>query len=131
MPSKPTEPGSPQEWLARARSSLLLGKVAKTEEIYWEDLCYQLQQAVEKALKAVLLHHGVAFPYVHDIARLITLIQNAGIHFPDELYSAANLTGYAVETRYPGISEEVTEEEYWQALSVAEKVLNWAEKLVG
>ncbi|RMG29018.1 MAG: HEPN domain-containing protein [Methanobacteriota archaeon] len=130
MPPKRDEPGSPNEWLARAKSNLLLGKVDKTEGIYWEDLCFQLQQAVEKALKAVLRYNNIDFPYIHDIARLITLIQNAGIPWPDELSAAANLTEFAVETRYPGIAEEVTEEEYRQTVDIAEKVIEWAEKII-
>jgi HEPN domain-containing protein len=28
---------------------------------------HRLQQAAEKAIKALLIKHGVAFPYVHDM----------------------------------------------------------------
>jgi hypothetical protein len=34
-------------WLKRAESALALGLVAKTDEVFFEDLCFQLQQAVE------------------------------------------------------------------------------------
>jgi predicted nucleotidyltransferase len=37
------------------------------EEVYPEDLCFNAQQAAEKAIKALLIAHGVRFPYVHDI----------------------------------------------------------------
>jgi HEPN domain-containing protein len=46
---------SHDEWLKRARSSLGLAKSSGDESVYYEDLCFQAQQAVEKALKALLI----------------------------------------------------------------------------
>jgi HEPN domain-containing protein len=40
------------------------------------------------------------------------------------------LTGYAVETRYPGLSEDVTKEDYVQALELADRVVQWVESLL-
>jgi len=70
-------PNDPREWLNRARSNLSRAK-AKIPDAYLEDLCFDAQQAAEKAIKAVLLKKGVAFPYVHDLARLLTLLGEAG-----------------------------------------------------
>ena len=58
-------PEDPREWLNRARSNVLLAQ-AQREGIYLEDLCFNAQQAVEKAIKAVLMQRAVEFPYVHD-----------------------------------------------------------------
>ena len=63
-------PDDSREWLNRARSNLVLARTPG-EGIYLEDLCFNLQQATEKAIKALLIKHGVAFPYVHDIRRAI------------------------------------------------------------
>lgn len=63
-------PDDPREWLKRAKSALALAQVHE-EAIYFEDLCFQAQQAVEKAVKAVLIQRGVRFSYVHDIAELL------------------------------------------------------------
>jgi len=65
-------PEDPREWLNRAKSNLLLAR-ARRAEIYLEDLCFNAQQAAEKAIKALLIQRDVAFPYVHDIAQLLTL----------------------------------------------------------
>lgn len=43
---------------------------------------------------------------------------------------AAQLTDYAVEARYPGPVEPVTEEEYAEALQLAEAVVNWADQQI-
>ena len=62
-------PDDPREWLNRARSSLALAQT-RPHEAYLEDLCFEAQQAAEKAIKGLLIQQGVAFPYVHDLARL-------------------------------------------------------------
>lgn len=113
----------------RARSSLAQAR-HRIGEIYLEDLCFVAQQAAEKAIKAVLLHSGVRFPYVHDLAELVTLMERAGHMPPARVREASRLTRYAVETRYPGLSEPLTEEEYLEALAIAEAVVRWADELI-
>jgi hypothetical protein len=57
----------PREWLNRACSNLAMAK-SEMEGVYLEDLCFDAQQAAEKAIKALLIKMGVEFPYIHDIA---------------------------------------------------------------
>ena len=65
------------------------------------------------------------------IAKLLALLDDAGQAIPDALWEAATvLTPYAVETRYPGVTGSVTEDEYRQAVALAEKVVQWAEKIL-
>ncbi len=52
----------PQEWLNRARSNFIRAGQA-LEGVYLEDLCFDAQQSVEKAIKAVFIKHGIDFPY--------------------------------------------------------------------
>src|SRR5437667_12342415 len=88
-------PDDPREWLNRARSSLAKARGgAAFPEVYLEDLCFDAQQAAEKAIKAVLLHLGVRFPYVHDLALLLTLPEQAGQVLPEQVQAAAALTDY-------------------------------------
>jgi len=121
--------GTPAEWLRRARSNLTRAQQPKPEEVCWEDLCFDTQQAVEKALKALLIHYGIAFRFVHDIAELLTLLEQHGIDLPEDVRLAASLSDYAVAARYPGPMEPVTEEEYWEAVALAETVFDWATQL--
>lgn len=53
MPPERQMPGSPDDWLRRARSDLALAKVPLPEGALYEDLCFHAQQAAEKAIKAV------------------------------------------------------------------------------
>lgn len=125
-------PDDPREWLNRARSNLAKARYAPDlSEIYLEDLCFDAQQAAEKAIKAVLIHLGIRFPYVHDLALLLTLVEEAGQSVPEAVKQAAALSDYAVETRYPGPAEPVTQQEYEDAVNVAKEVIRWAQGVLG
>jgi len=101
---------------------------ARLEGVYLEDLCFDAQQASEKAIKAVLLHFGVTFPPVHDLSRLLSLAEQHGEQVPDQVRQAGRLTRFAVAGRYPSIAEPVSREEYEQAVAIAEAVVRWAEQ---
>jgi HEPN domain-containing protein len=131
MPRDPNEVGTPHDWLRRAKSNLIRAKQPKPEEVLWEDLCFDTQQAAEKALKAALLARGIPFRFVHDIAELLTLLENQGVILSEEIKASAELTDYSVESRYPGPFEPVTEEEFNRALKIAETVVAWADSQIG
>ena len=117
--------GAPGEWLIRAQSALVLAR-QKATGVLREDLCYQAQQAAEKALKAVCLHEEVEFPFTHDVRYLLRLLVDEGVAVPRRLRAASVLTDYAVATRYPSAAEPVTEEDYAEALGLAEAVVGWS-----
>lgn len=119
-------PDDPREWLNRAKSNLAQAR-ARVPGAYLEDLCFNAQQAAEKAIKAVLISRGVEFPYVHDLERLMGILESRGEPVPDTVRCAAGLARYAVQTRYPGLEEPVSEQEYAEAVAMAEDVVQWAE----
>lgn len=123
-------PASPQEWIKRAKSNLAIARQPRTAEIYWEDLCFETQQAAEKALKAVMLAKGLKFRFVHDLAVHLTVLEQGGILLPEGIKAAAILTDYSVEARYPGPYEPITEEEFCTSLAIAEEVVVWAEEIL-
>lgn len=118
-----------REWLNRARSNLARAR-AVTAEAYLEDYCFDAQQAAEKAIKAVMLKRGIDFPYIHDIARLLRILESDGQAVPESLERAADLTRYATSMRYPGADEPVSAEAHGEAVAVAETVVRWAEEQV-
>ena len=129
MPPERFAPDDPREWLRRAESSLV--QASKTDErVCLEDLCFQAQQAAEKALKALLLAHGGRPPRTHSLAALLRLIRDAGENVPADIEPVVRLTDYAVTTRYPGAAEPVTPEEYNEALCLAERCVAWAGKRI-
>ncbi|MDO9509228.1 MAG: HEPN domain-containing protein [Thermovirgaceae bacterium] len=120
-------PGSPQDWLDRAKSDLALAGISLPEGAFLEDLCFHAQQAAEKALKAVYVGNGWSFRYTHDIGELLTGLQDRGIDIPSSVDESVILASFAWEARYPGPGEPVSEEEYLMALEYAAGVVGWAE----
>jgi HEPN domain-containing protein len=121
--------GSAEDWLRHAHSDLQLARLSPPPGVLLEGLCFHVQQAVEKALKAVLVAQNTPFPRTHSIGRLVGLLP-PGVSVPREVQHSASLTDYAVTTRYPGVSEPVDKEEYEEALRLAEAVVAWAERIV-
>ncbi|MEI7813116.1 MAG: HEPN domain-containing protein [Ignavibacteria bacterium] len=115
-------------WLKRAKSNLIRAKLPRQDEVFLEDLCYDTQQSVEKALKALLIFYKIKFRYVHDIGELLRTLNENGISYPEDFKDAVLLTDYAVETRYPVLSEPVTESEYLEAVRIADLVFRWVEE---
>jgi len=122
-----------KEWLRRAKGNLIIGKdnsYLDIRDIPVEDLCFNLQQSAEKSLKALLIYNNIEFPFVHEIASLLTVIQKNNINIPENIIFSAKLTRYAVTTRYPGDYEKITAEDYDDAIKIAENVYNWAENQI-
>lgn len=120
-------PDDPREWMNRARSNLALAK-NRVAGAYLEDLCFDAQQAAEKAIKAVMIAREIEFPYVHDLGSLLSLLEDAGEPVPEAIRTAVSLTTYATTTRYPNVGEPVAEREYREAITIAEAVVRWAEE---
>ncbi len=115
-------------WLAHAHSDLQLGKAAlRTKGVLPEDACFHAQQCSEKALKALLTHLSIPFPYTHALEVLLDLLKVNGIEIPASVDEADELSQYSVQTRYPGIWEPVTRPEARKALERASIVLGWVE----
>lgn len=122
-------PDDPREWLNRAHSNLSMAR-AELDNVYLEDLCFSAQQAAEKAIKAVLIRYKVDFPYIHDIAKLLTLVEYAGQEVPEAIRDADALTPFAVITRYPDMAPPIKQEECHELVSIAEGVVRWAEDII-
>jgi HEPN domain-containing protein len=129
MPPKLVRKGGPHDWLLHANSDLELARTGKSPGILLETLCFHAHQAVEKAIKAVLIAYRIPIIKSHNIGALIKLLPE-GIQYSPELKEAISLTDYAVLSRYPGDLEPVTEKEYQDAIQLAEKVMQWAKRSI-
>jgi len=119
-------------WMGRSLSNLERARIKRENtKILFEDLCFDVQQSAEKALKAVCISKGIIFQRTHDISYLIDLVENEGIEVPDVVKNGRYLTQYAVETRYPGIYDPIDEDEFKEALKDAETIFNWARDMIG
>ncbi len=85
--------------LAR-RDALAFHKLADDPEIHETVAVFHAQQAVEKALKAVLADAKAVHRRTHDIAELLDAIEDAGLAPPPHADRLDELNPYAVEYRY-------------------------------
>lgn len=104
-----------------AKDEALVRKIGSDTDIADELVGFHAQQAVEKAMKAVLAAKAVEFPFVHDLEVLTALCEEAGAPLPNELDDVAELTPYASDLRY---DEDTT------GLATRETALKWATEAV-
>jgi HEPN domain-containing protein/predicted nucleotidyltransferase len=128
--SKPSDAGLPHTWLAHARSDLASATLLRANpDVLPEQAAFHAQQAVEKAVKAVLLARHVDIPYTHDLEALVDEVTSRGMRVPTEVTEAKALTRFAIEMRYPN-PEEITDAEIDDAIRIAAATLAWATPLV-
>ena len=118
-----------ESWIDRAKSSLEISKIAVNDNVYFEDLCYQSQQAVEKCLKGLLIYFNVEPEFTHNIGILLDELEKF-VNIPQNIKEAINLTKYAVITRYPGEYDEITKENYKESVNIAKDCLEWVENTI-
>lgn len=111
-----------RQWLHRAGEDLGVARLLIESNSPWNAaIAFHCQQAVEKSLKALLVHEQIEFPKTHDIGLLVRLTGRMSSDLPIDPSAAATLTPYGVDYRYPGDLPEVTPEEARSALEVAEE----------
>ncbi len=91
-----------RSWLEKARHDLETARcVIEHEPPITDTAVYHCQQAAEKALKAVMIHHGQAVFKTHDLMALTTHCAKIDPDFKGWVDAAAILTPYATHYRYP------------------------------
>jgi HEPN domain-containing protein len=85
--------------------------------------CFHAQQAIEKALKALLTASQVAFPRTHDLLRLLDLALPLLPDLAGYRVQFADMESYAVDIRYPDMGFDPSREDAIAALVVAEEVV--------
>lgn len=99
-------------YFRKANADLKLAKYALDivdEELDMEIIFFHLQQAAEKYLKAILSCKGIHFGKIHDIERLITIIEQHGLNLPAYVQDLVDLNPYAVEGRYAVLVDDVSD----------------------
>lgn len=99
-------------------------KFAADRDIADSVVGFHAQQAVEKAMKAVLTSRLDAFPWTHDLRHLIERLDAIDVSLPGALSDVRVLAPWAVEFRYGETIEDSLNRE--QAVALAEAVIAWA-----
>jgi HEPN domain-containing protein len=124
MPRDPERTAETRAWFVKAGEDLRATEAVLGLE---EPLCgvavFHAQQAAEKAMKGFLAWHDVPLRKTHNLVVLGE--QCAGIDASLEplLRSAAGMTEYAWQYRYPGEPDEPEVEEAREAIATARAVV--------
>jgi HEPN domain-containing protein len=110
------------EWIAKAEGDLHTA-VRELDADEWPNFdaaCFHAQQCAEKYLKARLIEAGIPFPRIHDLEALLNLALPMEPHWELLREDLQQLTGMAVEVRYPGLNADG--EDAAVAVNVARRV---------
>lgn len=112
-----------KSWFDKALHDLIAAKtLAQSPDHLFDVAIYHCQQAAEKVLKGILVLDDVEFSKTHDILSLLTLAKELRPSLAEFEALAESLTPYAVIYRYPGEFLGPDEEEFWQALEMAQRI---------
>ncbi|MGD8719271.1 MAG: HEPN domain-containing protein [Candidatus Zixiibacteriota bacterium] len=115
---------------ARADYGVLL-KLGVERDEYDLVFGFHAQQAIEKALKAVIAASGSEFPLTHNISALLDIIAKAGGADPPAISEPGLLTVFAVEYRYEDYDEPPPDMDRAELTVEVEHVIRWAEEVAG
>lgn len=87
-------------WLTQAKHDLKAANDSQQDNNH-EWACYQANQSVEKAIKAVIVHAGVRPPRVHKLGVLMGIANRANQHFFDIRFDYRKIESYTFVSRYP------------------------------
>ncbi len=115
-----------RRWIAKAENDVRTAQVMlRAEPPVTDVVCFHAQQCAEKALKAFLVSSDLHVEKTHYLPRLVELCAGAVPTFDGLRDLAAELTDYAVESRYPDDWREIPVEEARAAVEKTEKVLEF------
>lgn len=103
--------------------------LSRDTEAPHETTMFHAQQVAEKAIKAVLVQHGIVFRRTHDLIELLDLASADNIDIPVTRDLLLRLGPYAVEFRYLGVqAPEIGAEEADRAVT---SLTAWASRMLG
>lgn len=117
-----------QAMLRVARRDLQAARLLAVDEADEASWGFQIQQAIEKALKARILSCDLKAPFTHDIADLLQSLSEQGVEIsPYQQFSQFTL--FAVQFRYDDEPEPLNlNRQHW--LSLVQALLDEVDSLI-
>jgi HEPN domain-containing protein len=111
-----------------ASDEIALDRLASDPDVPDDLIGFHAQQALEKLLKAALACAGVAPPRIHDLGKLLSLLEDTGLAPPVAVDEARALVPWAVEFRYDDVLDERLDRA--SACAAVEKLSTWVDGLL-
>jgi HEPN domain-containing protein len=114
-------PHNPLDWYTKAERDWGLASHAQKHTPEYPDLiCYHCQQAAEKYLKSLVIHHGLPMRKTHDLEELLDLLSPVETIIDIDFYKNARIVNdYGVQIRYPDPAGDPSEGDVKEAILAA------------
>ncbi len=119
----PDELVEAQRWLREAREEMVAAQAMTThDEVPGRIPCFLAHLAAEKAIKALLIAHGVVLVRTHDLRELVAMAPPESVgRLADDDLSLLNL--WSIKGRYPEDHPDVSPATATTVLGAAERVV--------
>jgi HEPN domain-containing protein len=119
------------EWIRKAEGDLHTAEreLAAEHHPNYDAACFHAQQCAEKYLKGLLQEKLIRFRKTHDLVELLGLANEIDPSLGELKEGLGFLTGFAVDTRYPGPFTERPEAE--RAVEAARALRGAVRRLLG
>lgn len=107
---------------------IALDRLANDPDVPDDLIGFHAQQALEKLLKAALAQLGVAPPRIHDLGKLLSLLEDVDQTPPVSVDEVRALVPWAVEFRYDDVLDERLDRV--SACAAVEKARIWVDRLL-
>ena len=102
------------------------------DDAYRDDVCYNLQQAIEMSLKSIVELNGLQYAENHDVRANLNILNHAGINLPIQVElrnMASTIYSWETESRYKDSFVSMTED-IDSAMQIAEKLIEIGNSMV-
>jgi HEPN domain-containing protein len=113
---------------AAENDELMARSLLPVEGVTDAGIGYHCQQALEKAIKAVLAAKGIKFLFSHNLEYLKDLCKESGVEMPSTLDGMEQLTPFAAAERYGSPTPIGLDRD--QALCWAASAVQWARQQI-
>jgi HEPN domain-containing protein len=121
-----------REWIEKADHDLGSAKIIFLHlPDYFDTIAFHCQQAVEKYIKAVLIHYKIHFIKTHDLVYLLDLLSHAIEVDELKFKKAFMLNNFGVQIRYPNKIIKLTIEDLETAIQISEEFRSFAVEQIG
>lgn len=104
--------------------------LSSTEHTFYNETCFHFQQCAEKYIKAEMCRLSIPLQKTHDLGELTELLPSDK-RPPVTEKELESLSEHAVNSRYPGMGEDLTRQDVSDAQRIAGKIREFFQRSGG
>jgi HEPN domain-containing protein len=119
-----------KEWFAIGDNEFGFAGLGLNDEQdqFYAQICFMLQQSIEKYLKGYLTAHDIRVERTHDLGHLCRQCSNINNKFKEFIIKCKKLNKYYIPTRYPTHWQICSRENAKEAYEIAKEIIGFIKK---